>query len=73
MGASDAVLIFHRHQEAGLANAVREGRCREFAVFGWKPEETRDPAFGTPSNAQTELASELTRAFTPICSIGIGS
>ncbi len=22
---------------------MREGRCREFAVFGWKPEDTADP------------------------------
>jgi maltooligosyltrehalose trehalohydrolase len=29
--------------EPELANAVAEGRCREFASFGWKREEIPDP------------------------------
>jgi maltooligosyltrehalose trehalohydrolase len=30
-------------QEPDLANAVVEGRCREFASFGWRREEIPDP------------------------------
>jgi len=42
-GASTPFCYFTDYQELKLANAVREGRCREFAVFGWKPEDTADP------------------------------
>jgi maltooligosyltrehalose trehalohydrolase len=42
-GASTPFFYFTDHQEPELANAVREGRCREFAAFGWKPEDTADP------------------------------
>jgi maltooligosyltrehalose trehalohydrolase len=42
-GASTPFLFFTDHQETELANAVRAGRCREFAAFGWKPEEVPDP------------------------------
>jgi maltooligosyltrehalose trehalohydrolase len=42
-GASTPFSYFTDYQEPELANAVREGRCREFAMFGWKPEETADP------------------------------
>ena len=41
--ASTPFCYFTNYQEPQLANAVREGRCREFAVFGWKPEDTADP------------------------------
>jgi len=42
-GASTPFLFFTDHQEPELAQAVREGRCREFAAFGWKPEDVADP------------------------------
>jgi maltooligosyltrehalose trehalohydrolase len=42
-GASTPFLFFTDHREPALAKAVREGRCKEFAAFGWKPEETADP------------------------------
>ena len=42
-GASTPFFYFTDYQEPELANAVREGRCREFAAFGWKPEEAADP------------------------------
>jgi maltooligosyltrehalose trehalohydrolase len=42
-GASTPFFFFTDYQESELANAVRAGRCREFAAFGWKPEETADP------------------------------
>jgi maltooligosyltrehalose trehalohydrolase len=42
-GASTPFLYFTDYQEPELAKAVREGRCHEFAMFGWKPEDTADP------------------------------
>jgi maltooligosyltrehalose trehalohydrolase len=42
-GASTPFCYFTDYQEPELANAVREGRCREFVAFGWKPEDTADP------------------------------
>jgi len=41
--ASSPFLYFTDHREPELARAVREGRRREFAAFGWKPEEIPDP------------------------------
>lgn len=41
--ASTPFCYFTDYQEPALAKAVREGRCREFAAFGWKPEDTADP------------------------------
>jgi maltooligosyltrehalose trehalohydrolase len=34
---------FVDHENPELASAVRDGRRREFAAFGWKPEEIADP------------------------------
>ncbi len=42
-GALTPFLYFTDYPEPELAKGVREGRCREFAAFGWKPEETSDP------------------------------
>ncbi len=42
-GASTPFYYFTDYQEPELAKAVREGRCHEFAMFGWKPEDTADP------------------------------
>jgi maltooligosyltrehalose trehalohydrolase len=42
-GASTPFLYFTGHEEAGLALAVSEGRKREFAAFGWAPDEIPDP------------------------------
>ncbi len=42
-GASTPFCFFTDHREPALAKAVREGRCQEFAAFGWKPEDTADP------------------------------
>jgi maltooligosyltrehalose trehalohydrolase len=42
-GASTPFNFFTNHQDPELAQAVREGRRREFAAFGWKPEEVADP------------------------------
>jgi maltooligosyltrehalose trehalohydrolase len=42
-GASTPFIFFTDHQEPELAAAVRAGRVREFAAFGWKPEDVADP------------------------------
>jgi maltooligosyltrehalose trehalohydrolase len=42
-GASTPFLYFTDHQDPDLAAAVREGRRREFAAFGWDPETVPDP------------------------------
>ncbi len=42
-GASTPFQYFADHQEPDLAKAIREGRRREFAAFGWKPEDVPDP------------------------------
>jgi len=41
--ASSPFLYFTDHREPDLARAVREGRGKEFAAFGWKPDEIPDP------------------------------
>jgi maltooligosyltrehalose trehalohydrolase len=42
-GALTPFQYFTDHPEPELAKAVREGRRREFAAFGWKPKEVPDP------------------------------
>jgi len=42
-GASTPFLYFTDHQNRKLARAVREGRRREFAAFGWDPAAIADP------------------------------
>jgi maltooligosyltrehalose trehalohydrolase len=42
-GATSPFLYFTDFPEPELAAAVRQGRCREFAAFGWKPAEIPDP------------------------------
>jgi maltooligosyltrehalose trehalohydrolase len=41
--ASSPFLYFTDHQDRALAQSVRAGRRREFAAFGWRPEEIPDP------------------------------
>jgi len=41
--ASTPFLYFTDHEDPELAAAVREGRRREFAAFGWAPESVPDP------------------------------
>lgn len=41
--ASTPFCYFTDYGEPELAQAVREGRRREFATFGWKPEDIADP------------------------------
>lgn len=42
-GAGTPWQYFTDHPDAQLAEAVRQGRRREFAAFGWKPEDVPDP------------------------------
>jgi len=41
--ASSPFLYFSDHQEPEIGTAVSEGRQREFAAFGWNPNEVPDP------------------------------
>ena len=41
--ATSPFCYFTDHRDPGLAEAVREGRRREFAAFGWAPEAIPDP------------------------------
>jgi maltooligosyltrehalose trehalohydrolase len=41
--ASTPFLYFADHQDPELAEAVRQGRRREFAAFGWPEEDVPDP------------------------------
>ena len=42
-GASSPFQYFTDHPDAELGRAVSEGRRREFASFGWAPEDVPDP------------------------------
>jgi maltooligosyltrehalose trehalohydrolase len=42
-GASTPFLFFSGHPERELGQAVSEGRRREFAEFGWDPDDIPDP------------------------------
>jgi maltooligosyltrehalose trehalohydrolase len=42
-GASTPFAYFTDHDDPALARAVSEGRRREFAAFGWRPEDVPDP------------------------------
>jgi maltooligosyltrehalose trehalohydrolase len=42
-GASSPFQYFTDHPDAEVGRAVREGRRREFATFGWDPAEVPDP------------------------------
>jgi maltooligosyltrehalose trehalohydrolase len=42
-GASTPFFYFTDHLDTGLGRAVSEGRRREFAGFGWAPEDIPDP------------------------------
>jgi maltooligosyltrehalose trehalohydrolase len=60
--ASSPFLYFTDHQDPGLAEAVRQGRRREFAAFGWKPEEVPDPQARSSFERSKLRWDELERA-----------
>ncbi|HEY4130160.1 MAG TPA: malto-oligosyltrehalose trehalohydrolase [Gemmatimonadaceae bacterium] len=43
-GETNPFLYFISHQDEGLTEAVRAGRCREFESFGWSHDNVPDPA-----------------------------
>lgn len=53
-GSVQPFQYFTNHQEEELAESVRQGRRREFASFGWKPEDVPDP-----QDPRTFLRSKL--------------
>jgi maltooligosyltrehalose trehalohydrolase len=42
-GAATPFLYFTDHQESGLGEAVKKGRRKEFAAFGWEGQNIPDP------------------------------
>ena len=52
--ASSPFQYFADHQDAALANAVSEGRQKEFEAFGWDPKIIPDP-----EKRETFLRSKL--------------
>ena len=59
--ASTPFPYFTDHGDPALASAVRDGRRREFAAFGWRPEDIPDPqaaeTFTRATLDWTELAT----------------
>jgi len=53
-GASTPFRYFTDHEDPELVQAIRDGRRREFAAFGWDPE-----TFPDPKAPETFLASKL--------------
>ena len=53
-GARTPFQYFTDHQDPALGGAVSDGRRREFAAFGWRPEDVPDP-----QDARTYEASKL--------------
>ena len=58
--ASTPFPFFASHTDRGVAEAATRGRRREFAAFGWKPEDVPDPmdpaTFGSATLRWAELA-----------------
>ena len=61
-GAHTPFQYFTDHPEPDLAKAVREGRRKEFAAFGWKPEEIPDPQARDTFERSKLNWTELSRA-----------
>ncbi|MBN2357989.1 MAG: malto-oligosyltrehalose trehalohydrolase [Deltaproteobacteria bacterium] len=59
--ASSPFLYFTDHREQELADAVRDGRRREFAAFGWRPEEIPDPQAADTFHRSRLIWDELGR------------
>ncbi|HYO94968.1 MAG TPA: malto-oligosyltrehalose trehalohydrolase [Polyangiaceae bacterium] len=57
--ASAPFQYFTDHQDAKLGDAVREGRRREFAAFGWAPEDVPDPQAAATFEASRLDFSEI--------------
>lgn len=42
-GASTPFQYFTQHEDPEMSRAVSQGRCNEFAAFGWHPDSVPDP------------------------------
>ena len=62
-GATSPFLYFTDHPEPDLAEAVRQGRRREFAAFGWRPEQIPDPQ--DPATRDASVLAWDERAASP--------
>jgi maltooligosyltrehalose trehalohydrolase len=60
-GASTPFRFFADFGDEALAEAVRAGRRREFAAFGWRPEEVPDPIDPATFEASRLDRSEIGR------------
>ena len=61
--ASSPFQYFTDHADPELGNAVREGRRREFAAFGWAPDLVPDPQNPMTFNRSKLLWHELDEPF----------
>jgi maltooligosyltrehalose trehalohydrolase len=61
--ASSPFQYFTDHADPELGNAVREGRRREFAAFGWAPDLVPDPQDPMTFNRSKLLWHELDEPF----------
>jgi maltooligosyltrehalose trehalohydrolase len=65
-GSATPFLYFTDHRDPDLARAVRDGRRREFAAFGWRAEDVPDPqspdAFARSRLDRSERAREPHRS-----------
>lgn len=52
---------FTDHQDDNLAQAVRQGRLRDFAAFGWEPERIPDPQAPETAHGSKLIWDELER------------
>ena len=60
--ASTPFLYFTDHPDPDLAEAVRQGRRREFAAFGWRPDQVPDPQDPATRDASVLAWDERARA-----------
>jgi maltooligosyltrehalose trehalohydrolase len=57
--ASTPFQYFAHHEDAEMARAVSEGRKREFAAFGWAPDDIPDPESAATFERSKLLWSEV--------------
>lgn len=58
-GASTPFQYFTDHEDEALGRLVSEGRRKEFAAFGWKPEDVPDPQAASTFEASKLKWEEL--------------
>ena len=70
MGASTPFQYFTDHRDPALGRAVTDGRRREFAAFGWEPDDVPDPQDRATFDRSKLDWAELDKDPTPPCSSG---